>query len=724
MDRGFIGLDIAVLAVSATPLADDASARLVIEKLEAAGHRVVAREHVDDAATSVTEIATLYRRWIADAHVDVVIVVSGARSEAASEALAPLATRPLAGFTDLFRFLSFEEIGTAAMLVDAAAAQCESTFVFVLPASVGAVRTGLDKLLLPQLDYRTKPHNLVMRMPRHHHAGDASDAADAAPVAKTPWIVARAPGEQQQQPTPPKSRPKTEPGIAASPSVSQRIAVAVIARPEPVSVSQRMSEILEAAAPPPPARPKVATAKENVPLKPPAQIVPLAQLLTNKPVATVPPPVPIAALEELPATELKDIAPAQIVDDDTAEVTDRLTDHAVDAADDAVTGRSRAARIDDATPTPTLAITVAREAEAAPPAPIASAPETSTEATTDDAPAELPVPIALSTKVPTGPIVIDDPHTREAILAAQKRAVTERVAPLRDVPRSVAVPAPRKRDRSRAMIWSVIAVAAASLVVLFFIARERQRDRDRRTELVRAQREAETRVADLSATPTPDDDHEPVAAPALTVDPEPSAEPDASADPGEIDMSADPANTPPPNTDPTPSTNTSRNPRVAANPSRPPATPQPRTTKPAVAEKPVDKPADKPADEPVPAVEPGCDEVSCVLDRYQLSCCAKFKPAEPATPPVRSGLPEKLEKPMVTAGIAKVKPAVIACGEKAGVTGMVKISVTVSPAGAVTDASVAASPDAALGECVATAVRRAMFDKTETGGSFTYPFVF
>jgi TonB family protein len=79
---------------------------------------------------------------------------------------------------------------------------------------------------------------------------------------------------------------------------------------------------------------------------------------------------------------------------------------------------------------------------------------------------------------------------------------------------------------------------------------------------------------------------------------------------------------------------------------------------------------------------------------------------------------------MVTSGISKVKPAVIACGEKSGVKGQVKISVTVSPAGDVTNASVATSPDEALGACVANAVRKAAFTVTETGGSFTYPFVF
>lgn len=669
MERGFIGLDIAVLAVSdATTIAEDVPARIAIEKLEAAGHRIVARERIDD---SLQLIKAKYLEWIADSQVDVVIVVSSGKTEAASDALAPLVTKPLAGFSDLFRFLTFSEIGTAAMLVDAAAAQCKSTFIFVLPASVGAVRTALDQLLLPQLDYRTKPQNLVMRMARHHHGASGEDA----PAPKTPWIVPKEPSAPVVATKPPaKPRAGTEPGTpaalaaTANTSVSQRIAIAAIARPEPVSVSQRMSAVLDAAAPPaeafaqkestdvgapppPPVRAKVSTAKDIVPLKPPAQIIPLAKLLTNAPGA--PDPVP-ADVEELPAAELKDITPAQIVDDEPAPDFDAP----------------------------------------APPAP---------------PPAELPIPAALSTKIPTGPIRIEDEETREAILAAQKRAVTERVTPIGDLidelpPRSVAIPARRKRDMKMIAIWSVIVVAAASLVVMFFVARQR----DRAAQALRdKQRETDTRVADLSPpTPTP---VEPAAVPTEPAIPdaaivEPPSEP--SEPTGEIDMSADPVDPPA---------------RVAANPvrpTRPPTTPQPRPPKPTPVEKP---PVEAP--DPTP-VEAGCDEVSCVLDRYKLSCCAKYKPAEPQAPPVHSGLPEKLDKSMVTSGMSKVKPAVIACGEKSGAKGQVKISVTVSPAGAVTEASVTASPDDALGACVASAVRRATFATTETGGSFTYPFVF
>jgi TonB family protein len=124
-----------------------------------------------------------------------------------------------------------------------------------------------------------------------------------------------------------------------------------------------------------------------------------------------------------------------------------------------------------------------------------------------------------------------------------------------------------------------------------------------------------------------------------------------------------------------------------------------------------------------PPPEPGCDEVSCVLDRYARPCCAKFKPADGGFDP-HAGLPDHLDKAMVKSGIEPMKPRVIACGEKNAAKGTVKISLTVAPNGSVTDASVADSPDPALGACVAAALRHASFAKTVNGSTFVYPFAF
>jgi TonB family protein len=129
----------------------------------------------------------------------------------------------------------------------------------------------------------------------------------------------------------------------------------------------------------------------------------------------------------------------------------------------------------------------------------------------------------------------------------------------------------------------------------------------------------------------------------------------------------------------------------------------------------------KPAE---PKGDPTCDEVSCVLSKYDRPCCERYKPKETAIAKRSGSVPEELDRAAVRASIDKVKPAVVACGEKAGVKGTVKIAVAVAPEGNVTSADVAESPDAALGSCVASAIKRAKFTKTINGGSFTYPFVF
>ena len=88
------------------------------------------------------------------------------------------------------------------------------------------------------------------------------------------------------------------------------------------------------------------------------------------------------------------------------------------------------------------------------------------------------------------------------------------------------------------------------------------------------------------------------------------------------------------------------------------------------------------------------------------------------------GIPTELDKMAVRAGIQKIKPRVVSCGEKSSDKGTVRISVSVKPDGSVSSASVESSPSAALGDCVAAALRKAEFAKTVNGGSFTYPFVF
>jgi len=132
---------------------------------------------------------------------------------------------------------------------------------------------------------------------------------------------------------------------------------------------------------------------------------------------------------------------------------------------------------------------------------------------------------------------------------------------------------------------------------------------------------------------------------------------------------------------------------------------------------PVPAPAPDPARVPPPddttaTEDQGCDEVSCVLQNYPGNCCAKYrKPAQRGT---FTKLPE----------LASVKTSVMACRSESTAKGIVKVSVQVADIGLVSRATIKATPDAALGRCVEKAMKRAVFERTANGGSFTYPFVF
>lgn len=127
-----------------------------------------------------------------------------------------------------------------------------------------------------------------------------------------------------------------------------------------------------------------------------------------------------------------------------------------------------------------------------------------------------------------------------------------------------------------------------------------------------------------------------------------------------------------------------------------------------------------------PAVVGTCDEVSCMLSNYEPTCCTKFRSpgawVAPKDPPA-TALPD-LNRHSISDGIAAVKPRIAACADQSPAKGQVKVGVRVAADGLVTSVDVERTPDAALGACVAAAVRQAVFPRTNHGGSFSYPFVF
>jgi molybdenum cofactor biosynthesis protein B len=165
--REFIPVSIAVLTVSDSRTeADDKSGQLLVSRLEGAGHILFEKTIVPD---NVFEVRAVISRWIADPGVQVVLTTGGTGVtgfDGTPEAVTPLLEKTLEGFGEVFRMISYEEIGTSTLQSRAVAGVANGTYVFSLPGSSGACATGWDKLLQFQLDYRTRPCNLVELMPR------------------------------------------------------------------------------------------------------------------------------------------------------------------------------------------------------------------------------------------------------------------------------------------------------------------------------------------------------------------------------------------------------------------------------------------------------------------------------------------------------------------------------------------------------------------------------
>lgn len=165
--RAFVPVGIAVLTVSdSRGLEQDSSGRVLVERLTAAGHRLAGRAILPD---DVYRIRAQVSAWIADPAVQVVLSTGGTGltgRDGTPEAVAPLLDKTIDGFGEVFRALSFDEIGASTIQSRAVAGVANGTYIFCLPGSSGACRTGWDKLIAPQLDYRTRPCNLVELMPR------------------------------------------------------------------------------------------------------------------------------------------------------------------------------------------------------------------------------------------------------------------------------------------------------------------------------------------------------------------------------------------------------------------------------------------------------------------------------------------------------------------------------------------------------------------------------
>ena len=165
--RTFIPTSISILTISDSRTEeDDSSGNALVSRLTEAGHKLHDRNIVKD---DIYQIRSQISQWIADAAVQVVITTGGtgvSGRDGSPEAVMPLLDKVLDGFGEMFRALSYDDIGTSTIQSRALSGVANGTYVFVLPGSTGAVKLAWEKLICHQLDYRTRPCNLVEMMPR------------------------------------------------------------------------------------------------------------------------------------------------------------------------------------------------------------------------------------------------------------------------------------------------------------------------------------------------------------------------------------------------------------------------------------------------------------------------------------------------------------------------------------------------------------------------------
>lgn len=162
MSQPAVSLNIAVLTVSDTrTVADDKSGQYLVDALKEAGHSLVDRAIVKD---DIYQQRAVVSDWIAREDVHAVISTGGTGftgRDSTPEALSVLFDKTVDGFGELFRQLSYEEIGTSTIQSRALAGFANSTVIFCLPGSTGACRTGWQKIIQSQLDSQCRPCNFV-----------------------------------------------------------------------------------------------------------------------------------------------------------------------------------------------------------------------------------------------------------------------------------------------------------------------------------------------------------------------------------------------------------------------------------------------------------------------------------------------------------------------------------------------------------------------------------
>ena len=163
----FLPVHIAVMTVSDTRTeADDRSGDTLVERLKADGHILAARTIVKDESDA---IEAQLNTWVENPDIDAVITTGGTGvtgRDVTPEAFERICEKDIPGFGELFRWISFQKIGTSTIQSRAVAGVAKGTYLFALPGSTGACKDGWDEILHHQLDSRFRPCNFVELMPR------------------------------------------------------------------------------------------------------------------------------------------------------------------------------------------------------------------------------------------------------------------------------------------------------------------------------------------------------------------------------------------------------------------------------------------------------------------------------------------------------------------------------------------------------------------------------
>lgn len=165
--REFIPLNIAVLTVSDSRNEQtDKSGRLLADRLQNAGHRLADKQIVPD---DIYRIRAVVSHWCIGEDIQVILTTGGTGvtgRDGTPEAVRVLFDKTIDGFGEMFRQISYTQIKTSTLQSRAIAGVANGRYIFCLPGSSGACATAWDELICAQLDYRTRPCNLVELMPR------------------------------------------------------------------------------------------------------------------------------------------------------------------------------------------------------------------------------------------------------------------------------------------------------------------------------------------------------------------------------------------------------------------------------------------------------------------------------------------------------------------------------------------------------------------------------